>query len=89
MKTYYNNSLSSKNDSSRKITIHDALTLIEKSVFFRLGKEENTGNITLILTIIGVMCAVLVSIVLVALLLKRRKSQNENKQRGNYLLRML
>lgn len=46
-----------------------------------LGKEENTGNITLILTIIGVMCAVLVAIVLVALLLKRRKSQNENKQR--------
>lgn len=47
-----------------------------------LGKEENTGNITIIIvTIIIVACVVLVSIVLVALFLKRRKSQNENKQR--------
>uniref|UniRef100_A0A8W8JQM8 Chitin-binding type-2 domain-containing protein n=1 Tax=Magallana gigas TaxID=29159 RepID=A0A8W8JQM8_MAGGI len=50
-----------------------------------LGKEENTGNNISTQTIIIVTCAVLVSIVLVAVYLVfkriRRKSQNENKEK--------
>lgn len=64
-----------------------------KSVCFRLEKEENTenNNSTQTIIIIIVMCVVLALSVLVVVCFVfkriRRKSQNENKQRGNIILR--